>query len=490
MQNSLAFCRGLVAVVWLALLFSVHAVDGANPGQERDRLGVDSNAQVPVSVLHTPGIGQRVAIEEVSLEGRILPVDLELKRIRVFSDDAQIVVHTEKGDQILDPPDNAYYVGSVVGAEHARVFLTSRGDGSAHGMVAADGLVWSMSVDGQEDPWVFRKLDEDLLKSGNRTFACGTDSITPSSDALGLLFGSESAIAYPPASVAKTTASYTARVAVETDWEFYQVFGNAPDATDYVADLIGFASGIYADEVDTSLVVSHLSLWSTSSDPWDETSTFCGLFEFGQYWNYNQTGVERTVAHFMSGKYLSGGVAWTGVLCSGSFNPAPWGYTPSALGCNTLTPDSDIYGGAYGFTANISGGFNAGSPSPVWDIISVSHEIGHNFSSPHTHCYKNIGGNANPVDECYAGNECTQNPGSCNCATPNLPCAQSGAGCGTIMSYCHHTTGLVVQSHRRRVAGGAHLWRRPVRVLRRRIRDVTLGLDKSRAAYVDSLSVL
>ena len=39
----------------------------------------------------------------------------------------------------------------------------------------------------------------------------------------------------------------------------------------------------------------------------------------------------------------------------------------------------------------------------VWDIIVVQHEIGHNFNSPHTHDYCNIGGSALPIDNCWAG---------------------------------------------------------------------------------------
>jgi hypothetical protein len=33
----------------------------------------------------------------------------------------------------------------------------------------------------------------------------------------------------------------------------------------------------------------------------------------------------------------------------------------------------------------------------------VLHELGHNFDSPHTHDYCNVGGATAPVDRCYAG---------------------------------------------------------------------------------------
>ena len=113
-------------------------------------------------------------------------------------------------------------------------------------------------------------------------------------------------------SLPEGSTTYGAKIGVETDQEFLALFGGSTSAaTDYVGDLIAHNSSIYSDEVDTGMTVSHLSLW-TSSDPWAETSTTCGLFEFGRYWNDNNGGVERTIAHFMSGKNNGGGVAWRG----------------------------------------------------------------------------------------------------------------------------------------------------------------------------------
>ena len=60
----------------------------------------------------------------------------------------------------------------------------------------------------------------------------------------------------------------------------------------------------------------------------------------------------------------------------------------------------------------------------------VSHEIGHNFGSHHTHCYAGIGGNSQPVDKCYSGEQ------GCYSGPESLPCSGQ-SGCGTLMSYCH-----------------------------------------------------
>jgi hypothetical protein len=74
----------------------------------------------------------------------------------------------------------------------------------------------------------------------------------------------------------------------------------------------------------------------------------------------------------------------------------------------------------------------------VWDIVAVTHEIGHNFNSPHTHCYNNVGGNASSVDQCRSGE--VDGHGACYSGAQVLP-GPAGAGTGTIMSYCHLLSG-------------------------------------------------
>ena len=150
-------------------------------------------------------------------------------------------------------------------------------------------------------------------------------------------------------------------MAIETDFEFYQLFSGQPNpataATTYIGNLIGYASTIYTAELNTSLIVPSVSLWQTSNDPWTQTSTFCGLLEFGKYWNQNNTGVSRTIAHFLSGKSLGGGIAWLNVLCRGAFT------TGSAASCPALGSETTPWGGDYGFTANIAGSFNINNPT-------------------------------------------------------------------------------------------------------------------------------
>ena len=385
---------------------------------------------------HAVPMGGDLLIEEVPLDPMQPTQTLALERFAVFAPDAKIIDHGKNGDVAVPIPNNAYFQGTVVGNPHAKAFLSVRESGQIVGLISEKGKYWV--IGGGEDTggplsgMAVRAMDEFDLSEGVKPLQCSSD----------LLTGDRIPIQAPPRATDSSTspvtgiysaATYNARIAIESDFEYYQRFGNITDATNYAADLIAFASTVYTAEVDTSMSISHMSFWSTSSDPWSQFSTTCGLFEFGRYWNNNHAGVDRTIAHFLSGKGNGGGIAWVGVLCSGPFN-----YNHQAA-CPSLTPQTSNYGGAYGYSGDLDGNFNINNPSVVWDVVVTAHEMGHNFNSPHSHCYQNIGGNASAVDNCYSG-QCGQN--GCYCGSTSLPCgAGPGNGCGTIMSYCHLLSG-------------------------------------------------
>ncbi len=192
------------------------------------------------------------------------------------------------------------------------------------------------------------------------------------------------------------------KLAIETDYQFFQKFGSTPLATTYVTQLIAAVSGQYLKDVQTTLSIAYLGLYSTPADPW--TSQDSGgnssnvLDEFRTAWTSSGWPVSANLAHFISGANLGGGVAYVNVLCNQSFG--------------------------FGVSGNISGSINwgawTGAPGNfTWDFVVVAHEIGHNFGALHTHSY------CPPLDMC-----------STNCSGPPV-CSQ-----GTIMSYCHTCGGM------------------------------------------------
>jgi hypothetical protein len=378
-------------------------------------------------------VGSRLRLEGLQVADSGETRALLLERFEVFAKDAEITVHGDAGDQVMPAPAHVYFRGEVEGAPGSRAFLARLEDGRVQGVVSEGEEVYLIGGDdaaaakGLGGPPTMRRVDPVLLKaSRGEAFNCGNaqfPGLAGKGQAPGL--GDLAGITAPAAkeTVAGTPA-HTGRVAIETDFEFYQIFNNATAATTYIGNLIGYASTIYTAELNTSLTVASVSLWQTSADPWTQTSTLCGLFEFGKYWNQNRTNVPRTIAHFLSGKALGGGIAWLNALCHGPFT------TGGAGSCPGLGTESTPWGGDYGFTANIGGTFNINNPTVVWDIYSTSHEIGHNFGSPHSHCYNGLEGNSSPIDQCYGSES------GCYTGATSLP-GPAGARSGTIMSYCH-----------------------------------------------------
>ena len=204
----------------------------------------------------------------------------------------------------------------------------------------------------------------------------------------------------PPTSGVVTVAA--CRLAIETDWQFFQLFGNTPDATAYVTGLIAAISDAYFTHVQTTLSIAYLGLHSTAADPWTApdlgASASAVLSEFRSAWNSGGWPVPADLAHFLSGADLGGGIAYVDVLCRQNF--------------------------AYGVSGNLNGNIDwgtwSGSPgSFTWDFVVVAHELGHNFGAEHTHEY------CPPIDTCYA-----------NCS------AGTSCSLGTLMSYCHTCGGM------------------------------------------------
>lgn len=345
----------------------------------------------------------------VPSEAGIQALDLDLRRIRPVHADVEFRIDGQLAGSAGDLQGGlSAWTGKVVGEPDSNVFLAfsrtgtrgwvHRDGGIAHVFATADG------VDGWEraSSYILHASDP-LMADVNSEWTCGTDTSafaidapagTPDeADASGHSYGTDRNVALVPVAL-------ECKVAVETDWQFYQNFNNTQAATDYVTSLFASVSAVYKNQLNTVLTISQLNIYSNPSDPWSTQEQGGGsgglLDEFTSAWR-GQNYPAANLAHFVSGASLGGGVATLGTVCN-NFS---------------------------GF--GVSGNIHGQTPLPVtgahflnWDFMVVSHEIGHNFGTPHTHDY------CPPIDTCY--------PGSCS----------SGGGCtnqGTIMSYCHLCSG-------------------------------------------------
>ena len=174
-------------------------------------------------------------------------------------------------------------------------------------------------------------------------------------------------------------------------------------------------SQIYENQTNAAIQVKHSYIWNTT-DPYASWIGQAGdmLEELQNYWQINNSAVNRDLVHLMSKRTNTGtgGIAYLDVLCNNWY-----GYGFSSALNNDIT-------------------YNFPNPTYTWNLKVCSHELGHNVGSSHTHW---CGWQADPtlafnppagtgvIDNCY------DVEGSCL----NNPTAQTG----TIMSYCHLTSG-------------------------------------------------
>jgi hypothetical protein len=321
---------------------------------------------------------------------------LVLHRFSPFSADARVEVMTADGPKALPLPDAVYFAGSVAG-DPAGLALVVAGAGEAHGFVATGGDVHLFGPEQglRHRALALRNVDPTMFPRP-REF-CLND-LRPDAP----LDPSPSPLAATPPPVAATGALKVAEVAIETDNELRNKFASDQATLDWLGTLLAATTAIYERDVTVRLEFSYVRIWSSGvTDPWTTGDTYDALIEVQNHWNTPTNPVYpvgRDLVHFVSGKSVSGGIAYVNVLCNGYF--------------------------AYG-VSQVYGSFDLTNPNAIWDVEVFAHELGHNFGSPHTHCY------SPPIDQCY-GSEGT----GCYSGTP-IPSQ------GTIMSYCHlHPGGL------------------------------------------------
>lgn len=332
--------------------------------------------------------------------------DLLLERFEVATPDARVLVETASGSEERPMPSVAHFRGRLEGDEDSRVYVGVQ-PGFLVAIVRSGAGVVYVGPEGPTDgpvQHVLRRADsplnDDFVPADWR---CDADDLpqAPIGDAARI---GEPSLA-PVTAALETSTLREATVSIETDQELLAKYsGNVSAMTAYITTLLGAASVIYERDVQVHLNVNLIQAWTTT-DPYSSTSTRTQLDEVGDWWHANRpkTSYPRTTVHYMSGKPVSGGIAWLDVLCMSDFSQG-----------------GGHWGGAYGVTQ-----VNAAYPSSPWDLLAVTHELGHNFGSPHTHCY------SPPIDMCY-----NAEPG---CYSG--PIVNPGPLGGTIMSYCHLLSG-------------------------------------------------
>lgn len=408
----------LALLLTLALLsFSrpVSAAESARPAVAANAAVSSARASDLAEAARSVSHGASMRIEGTPLDGFADAAGLDLVRFEPVAAGARFVLQTDGGPRTVKPELPVYLRGSVDGMRGSVAVLSVRFSGELRGVVSGADGTWMLSRGaGAHGVLRSRRLDRESLAAAGG-FSCEQlDNPGPRRTA-----ASASATSATTSTAAQRSLrlpiSYTAQVAVELDYDFYQMFAPDSDAAVlYALDLMAFTGALGESELGMSVQVPFLQLWTTESDPFSGPSTQ-RLYQARTRWNQagstfcggtDCTTLGRSTVILMSGG-TEGGVAFVPGLCDSYHAP--------------------FDGFSYAFAGSMNGTFDIDSPGAVWDIIATTHELGHNFGSPHTHCYDP------PVDECHGSES------GCYSGPTSLPsgCPGGGQGCATLMGYCH-----------------------------------------------------
>ncbi len=182
---------------------------------------------------------------------------------------------------------------------------------------------------------------------------------------------------------------------MEADYTIFQNKGSVANATAYITGFYSQVSLLYANE-SVNVVLHFLKVWDVA-DPYTGPSSSNYLTQFRNYLNGVYNGDLAHLVGFTGG----GGIAYVDVLCNSYYGVA--------------------YSGINTTYSNV--------PTYSWTVEVVTHELGHNLGSKHTHaCAWN--GNNTAIDGCGPAAGYSE---GCNAAVPSA---------GTIMSYCHLVSGV------------------------------------------------
>jgi hypothetical protein len=312
-------------------------------------------------------------------------VTLDVTRFQVYDDDTRFFVGSPSGNVVATRPDVVMYRGTVAGEPTTHAYLAFSGEGMGRGSVTLEnGETYQLSQVPEEAAKGWGGELTIVKQQGGFDLPDGVEfcGVTPPDGFMPVGETKEGKGIYRGLRLAK--------VAVEGDQEFYNLFGNLTSAQNYALMVMGEVSDIYIRDIKTKLLVKFVRIWPSGGEPFAADD----IYGFRTYWTTSQPASQYNFVNLMSGRRdLSyGGVAFVGGTCSGE--------------------------ATYSVTGFLNGSFPIpfGMPSiSNWDVTVVAHEMGHNSGSYHTH-----DGFTPTIDDCGNG-------------VPSR---------GTILSYCHTFAGF------------------------------------------------
>ncbi len=342
-------------------------------------------------------------------------VKLELKKATITAPGFSVIEALPGGQRrAVDYSDGVFYQGKIEGRTNSFVTISIFHDQVAGIIADEQGNIVLGTIENNgraTSEYVLYRTND--LKIPN-PFSCATGEVPVDAPST----------ASPATPQNRTTiVGEPVEIYFECDYKFYQDKGsNTTNVINYVLNFFNNTALLYENE-SIKVQVSQILVWTTL-DPeaaagLTTTSTVLPVFRD----RMAATNYIGDYAHFLSTRSLGGGIAY--LLNSP---------------CNT----------SKGFKSAVSAIHNSYNNFPTysWTVEVVTHEMGHNLGSNHTHWCGWPGG---ALDNCYTVEGA--------CGTGAAP-----VNGGTIMSYCHLTSyginfnngfGPVPGDRIRSVVGGA-----------------------------------
>lgn len=321
---------------------------------------------------------------------------LELLRSNPFSNNPNIGYIDAVGKHKFNTDKGIHYQGAVMGAVKSIAAISIYANGDVMMLFAnEDGNFVTGKLEDNSGKYILYN-DRDFLVTPPTT--CATEDYT---------IGEQED---EPIDGGKTTAAYECKK-VRLYWELdFELYTNKQSSTllttAYATGLFNQVQTLYRNE-QIAVELTSIFVW-TVDDGYADAKSGDALKDFRDTWNAKGANFDGDLAMLLAKDAGGlGGVAYVDVLCS---NSSRYAY-------------GDIHG-SYGSL-----------PTYSWDVSMVTHEIGHNLGSKHTHwCGWNTGagGTCGSIDKCttqQSGSGCTTCTSTLSNSDPNWK--------GTIMSYCH-----------------------------------------------------
>lgn len=288
-----------------------------------------------------------------------------------------------------------HYQGAVMGSEQSLFAISIFGNGDVMILFA-----------NEEGNYVVGKME------GSEQYVLYNDGKLLSKPEMPCATADEKDIVVEQPSGAKTTASYQCnkvRLYWEADYGLYNYYvKNVNTVQNYMAGVFNQVQTMYRNE-RIAVELTSVDVWTTD-DGYSDGNSHDALTDFQSAWTNKGGKFEGDLGMLLArDPGGNGGVAFRGGLCNGSYKYA--------------------YGDVNGTYEKV--------PVYSWDVQMITHELGHNLASPHTHwCGWNTGagGSCGAIDNCYnleSGSGCN----SCTYTFSNSAPVSSWQG--TVMSYCH-----------------------------------------------------